>query len=124
MTRHRLFLLAWTALLVAILIPWHDVTDHTHWRKVTWIPFQRPVRPFDIVANVAVFVPFGYLWRRSRFPGVFGRAATPLVVGGLLSFVAESAQLYSHSRFPSATDFATNVIGIAVGSWLARRGLS
>jgi glycopeptide antibiotics resistance protein len=118
--RPRLFLLAWTTLLVGILIPWNDVTDHTHWMKVTWIPFKPPLRPFDILANVLVFVPFGFLWRRSRFRGVFGRCAMPLIVGGLLSFVAESEQLYSHSRFPSATDLATNVIGIAVGWWIAK----
>jgi glycopeptide antibiotics resistance protein len=120
MTASRLGLVAWTTLLVAILIPWFDVTNHTHWMKVAWIPFQPPIRPFDMAANVVVFVPFGFLWRRCRFRGRFGRASMALVLGGLLSFVAESAQLYSHSRFPSATDLTTNVMGIAVGWWMAR----
>jgi glycopeptide antibiotics resistance protein len=117
----RLWLATWTALLAAILFPWFDVTDHTHWMKVTWIPFAPPWRPFDIVANVMVFIPFGALWRRARFGGVAGSQVLALTIGGLLSACAESAQLYSHSRFPSATDVTTNLIGIAVGWWLAWR---
>ena len=117
----RLCLAAWTTLLLAALVPWFDVTDHTHWMKVTWIPFSPPLRPFDILANVLAFIPFGALWRISRFEGLRGRLITAVSLGGGLSLCAEYTQLYSHSRFPSATDVATNAIGILVGWWWATR---
>ena len=116
----RVLLAAWIALLVAILVPWFDVTDHTHWSKVNWIPLGPPLRPFDIVANFAVFVPYGLLWRRSAFRSLWLGLPVAFALGVLLSVSAEAAQLYSHSRIPSATDVATNAVGIVVGWWGTR----
>jgi len=113
----RVLLVVWIALLVAILVPWFDVTDHTHWTKVTWIPFGPPIRPFDIIANVAVFIPYGLLWRRSGFRSPWLGPPVAFALGLMLSVCAEAAQLYSHSRFPSATDVTTNAIGMVIGLW-------
>jgi glycopeptide antibiotics resistance protein len=97
-----------TALIVAMVYPWGDVQDHAHWWKVAWIPFASPpFRPVDIAANVLLFVPVGVgaalLFRRARLAA--GLLALTLSIGG------EAVQLYSHSRFPSATDLACNVAG-------------
>lgn len=111
----RLLLVAWVAVLVAILVPWGDITDHTHWRKVTWIPFAPRLRPFDIAANVLLFVPYGVLWRRARFETRWMGRPTAVLSATVLSVGAEAVQLYSHWRFPSATDVVTNVVGVLVG---------
>jgi glycopeptide antibiotics resistance protein len=119
----RGLLLLWLALFAAIAIPWGDFQDHTHWYKVGWIPFaSAPLKKADIIRNVVAFIPFGALivyagdWRgRWLWP-------TGIVVAILLSAVAESAQLYSHMRFPSATDVTANAIGAALGIWIARYG--
>jgi glycopeptide antibiotics resistance protein len=107
--------------LGALLVPWGDIKDHTHWQKVVWIPFAAPIRPFDIVANVLLFVPFGALWRRAAFRSRLLGPATALLLGASLSLGAEALQLYSHWRFPSATDVAMNVAGLVVGLWCGRR---
>lgn len=119
--RARLFLVAWTALLAAILVPWGDVTNHTHWGKVAWIPFGPPFRPFDIVANVLVFVPFGASWKQSGFHSSKLQLGAALVAAGVLSIGAEWLQVYSHSRIPSATDVVTNLLGALAGWWWAGR---
>ena len=117
----RALLLLWVALFVAIAFPWGDFQNHTHWYKVGWVPFASPpLKPRDIIGNVVAFIPFGALivfargWR-SRWVWFAG-----IVLATLLSIAAESAQLYSHYRFPSATDVTANASGAALGIWLAR----
>ena len=109
----------WTAVILAIVVPWNGFLDHTHWGKVGWIPFiSPPIKIRDIVANVLLYLPFGYLGRRS----IGGRLGTSSVVvlAALLSFGSEATQLYSHWRFPSATDFTCNVLGAVSGTYFAR----
>jgi glycopeptide antibiotics resistance protein len=88
---------------------------------VGWIPFASPpFKPADIVTNVVAFIPFGALivyagdWRRGCL------WQTGIVLAILLSVAAESVQLFSHMRFPSATDVTANASGAALGIWLAR----
>jgi glycopeptide antibiotics resistance protein len=114
----RVLLGAWTILLAWMLFPWRDLLNHPHWMNVVWIPFAPPVRVRDIAANVLFFVPLGLLARTSR------NAPIPiwvvLALSALMSVVAESMQLFTHTRVPSATDVAANVMGAAAGCWLAR----
>src|SRR4051794_37225698 len=101
----RVFLFLAIALIVLAVFPWGDFQGHTHWPKVGWIPFvSPPVRRRDIVANLLLFMPFGaaVAMNARRAPVV---VAT--VGGATLSFVGEATQLYSHTRFPSATDLVT-----------------
>ena len=75
----------------------------------------------DILANVALFIPFGFLY----FMAVFrrsGRATilSGLVVSFLLSGGAEFFQVFCHNRIASSTDVLTNVCGAGIGLWLAK----
>ena len=120
-TASRLLLAVWLVLFGLLFLPWMDLQDHSHWYKVAWIPFRSPpVRPLDVTGNIVAFLPFGVLAalslrtaRRRRWPLV-------VIAAFLLALCAEAAQLYSHSRFPSTTDVAANVMGAALGVWLVR----
>ncbi|HEX5831940.1 MAG TPA: VanZ family protein, partial [Gemmatimonadaceae bacterium] len=78
--------------------------------------------PFDLVANVALFVPLGFLLRLAR-------SAAPrwelVLLGTGLSVVVELAQLFEPSRFSAAADVWANGFGAALGvlvhDGLARR---
>jgi glycopeptide antibiotics resistance protein len=117
----RVFLLLAIALIVLVVCPWGDFQGHTHWAKVGWIPFvSPPVRLRDIVANLLLFMPFGAAVAlnvpRSR------AVAIALLSGATISFIGEATQLYSHARFPSATDVVTNTVGSAIAAaWMSRR---
>lgn len=96
------------ALIVAVDVPWGDVQTHTHWGKVGWIPFvSGPVGSFDILQNLLLGIPLG------AAAALFVRPAVPWA--GALALAAAAAgewtQLYSHTRFPSATDIACNMLG-------------
>lgn len=111
--------LAAIALIVTVTFPW-VLEDHSHWRRVAWIPFfTGEVRLRDLVLNVLLYVPLGWFTpgatRRSR---IWTTLAVALVVSGAM----EMAQVWSHSRFPSMTDTAMNLIGAVTGSlWASRR---
>ena len=112
--------LLWTAVIVCVTtLPWKNFAGHPHWDHVRWIPFQdHPLALFDIVANVLLFVPFGYflvraLPRRSR------AWARTLALAAALSASVECFQVYSHHRMPSTTDILTNVLGAGLGLLLA-----
>jgi glycopeptide antibiotics resistance protein len=97
--------------------PWGDLQNHTHWDRVAWIPFvSPPTKAYDVVQNLLLFAPFGCFVALSVFPsrrrGVLYAALLTLVVG----FAGEASQLYSHSRFPSATDLTCNVVGAALAA--------
>ena len=105
------------ALIAAIIVPWRDLQDHSHWANVGWIPFvSPPIRIFDIAANLLLFAPLGASAALAFRRGVVAAAVLSLAV----SLGGEYVQLYSHSRFPSATDVVCNVSG-AVLAALARR---
>ena len=106
------------ALIAAIIVPWGDLQDHSHWAKIGWIPFvSGPLRRRDILANVLLFMPLGAgaaLGFRGGVAAVAGLALT-------LSLTGETIQVYTHSRFPSATDVVCNVAGAVLGALAVRR---
>jgi glycopeptide antibiotics resistance protein len=111
----------WLLGIAAITVPWTDFVGHTHWQKVQWIPFvSPPVKLLDVVANVLLYIPFGYSLLRASAPRVRGWHAA--AIAGVLSFAVEWSQLYSHSRFPSTQDLLCNVSGAWVGAAWAGRG--
>jgi glycopeptide antibiotics resistance protein len=100
--------MASTAMLLATAYPWSDLQDHSHWARVGWVPFvSPPVRLLDVAANLLLGAPIGFAtaWGLGRGP------ATAALIAAGTSVAAEWTQLYSHSRFPSATDVICNVGG-------------
>lgn len=110
--------LLWIVVIVAIVVPWQDFQHHTHWSKVVWIPFvSLPWRISDAIANVLLYMPFGYLYaRQSRRQSAGWRA---IVLAAVLSLSTEYSQLYSHYRFPSLTDVTCNLLGAYAGLHVA-----
>jgi VanZ family protein len=43
-------------------------------------------------------------------------------VGILLSGATEFLQVFSTARYPETADLVTNMVGVWIGLWLARRG--
>ena len=111
-------LFAASVLLLALTIPWSDLQNHSHWPRVRWLPFiPRPHSIFDVVGNVLLATPIGAL-----APRLFRR---PVLTAGILTLVfsvtGEWTQVYSHKRFPSATDVACNVAGALAAAMLVRK---
>ena len=107
-------------LVVLVTLP-RDLQDHPHWQKVVWLPFSTgPVRPLDLLGNVLLYVPLGFALQAAASRDRRGFA---MLAGGALSVAMEAAQVWSHSRFPSAADVLMNVAGVAAGAaWAYRRG--
>ena len=105
------------AAALAVDYPWDHWVGHTHWAKVGWIPFYSwPVSLRDILQNVILFLPAGVCARLAF--GARARIWAPLLAFPV-SLLGEWTQLYSHERFPSATDLVCNIAGSLVGVWLA-----
>jgi glycopeptide antibiotics resistance protein len=107
-----------SALVLVAAFPWGDLRDHAHWSKIGWVPFvSPPIRVRDIALNTLLCAPLGglcgRLFRRPLLTA-FGLSLT-------LSLMAEWTQVYSHSRFPSATDVTCNVAGAVVAAALSRK---
>jgi glycopeptide antibiotics resistance protein len=119
MKRVGLLAVVTTALFALVVItPWGDFQGHPHWDEVGWIPFAPPpIRIRDVVLNFMLFTPLGITsalhFRR------------PILAAGLIALVVslsgEWLQVYSHARFPSATDLVCNIAGAAVTAWIVRR---
>jgi VanZ family protein len=110
--------LLWTALILVLTVPW-DLQDHSHWYKVAWRPLAGTVKPLDLLLNFALYLPFGALapFRRDRLV-VVGLLAAALAGG------CELSQVWSHSRFPSMTDFIANTLGALAGRLRRQRAVT
>jgi len=93
------------------------------WQQFFAPPFAHGIRRFsrlDVISNVLLFVPFGFLWIGSQFGGkFFARALGAFLgtglVGGLFAFFIELGQLYSPGRTASILDALSNGTGAAFG---------
>ncbi len=114
------------ALLIALVgtLPLTDFVGHSHWEYIQWLPTANNLRSrrflFDIVANMVLFLPLGYLLDRSRSTTT-ARRSLFLAAGaaGLLSLSIEWFQVYCHNRHPSPTDVVSNVTGSLIGAFLS-----
>lgn len=116
--RYRLPL--WTLVIAACVVPWWGFQWHSHWSRVSWWPFVTgPLRLRDVAVNLLLYMPFGWFfvlgrpWARSRLIAAVG-------TGLLVSLFTELTQVYSHGRFPSATDVVMNTLGTLAGGLAAR----
>ena len=121
-SRARRLLAVWVSVFFLLVLPWTDLQDHAHLYKVEWPPrLSSPRRVADVVGNIVLFMPFGFLVATAWPPRRRGVWPLGLCAALILSAAAEGAQLYSHSRVPSIADLASNVTGASIGLWLARR---
>ena len=108
----------WAVVVWLVCLPWPGMTAHAD-RDVQLVPFASSAdRPRDVVANLLLFVPFGYLFVAAHPRRGY---AVLLAVAAAVSLVAEALQLFSATRFPSATDLLTNSAGALAGGWCGRR---
>jgi glycopeptide antibiotics resistance protein len=115
-------LLLWTLLIVAVTLPWYGFQLTPRWSAIRVLPphiLGRRKAILDIVLNVALYVPFGY-WMIRPGKTSAARIGKVIVIAFLLSLFAETSQVFSRNRFPSATDLVTNTIGAGIGALLAR----
>ena len=100
---------------------------------ITLVPFHfaRPDRyalmlrgtPFDVFANILMFVPLGLLFRLAR-PSPQDRAALQVLGLGMLASVAiEVAQLFEPDRFTSPLDVLANGTGAWLGALACDRAI-
>ena len=75
----------------------------------------------DIIANVLLFVPLGFLFRLARRNDARHSALAVLGVGAAGSMAIEVAQLFEAERYSSVLDVATNAIGACAGAMLLDR---
>jgi len=80
----------------------------------------------DALLNVIGFAPLGFfavaVVRRRGWPVGAPAVASALVLGAALSLGMELVQSQLPARVSSATDVGCNVLGTALGVWLALRG--
>ena len=76
---------------------------------------------FDLAANIAVYVPFGFFLTLAlhRLPGRLTAPALAGLLAAALSLVLETVQNWLPSRVPSNVDLACNAIGGLLGTLAA-----
>ena len=105
----------WTLVIAACVVPWWGFQWHSHWSRVSWWPFVTgPLRLRDVAVNLLLYMPFGWFFVQGR-PWSRSRASAAVAAGCLLSLGTELTQVYSHGRFPSATDVVMNGLGTVAG---------
>lgn len=120
----------------AVLVVYASLYPFTEWRnqeiapwEFLWAGWPRYWTGFDLAANVAGYVPLGFLLALSfmRRGNVRYFASHPnlaaigvaVLAGTALSFVMEAIQNYMPSRVASNVDFGLNVVGTLIGAVLA-----
>jgi VanZ family protein len=114
-------------ILYGTFIPFKFTDDaefvHSQWARFLTPPYVAGVRQFslsDVVSNVLLFVPFGFLWIGSEIgKGIVNRLWAAFFVvgalGGLFGLAIEIGQLFSPGRISSLLDAACNGSGAALG---------
>lgn len=120
---------SWTlVILMAGLLPLGNFVGHSHWEYIRWVPtveqLMSPLTLLDLtldaIANILLFVPFGFFYAGRAQP----KGVSPLLLILLafaLSCGIELYQVYCHNRSTSLLDVIDNVAGAYVGLRLGRR---
>jgi len=113
-----LALLGYYLAVVAVItiVPFHFVVpERLAWARVATLP--------DFLANVLMFVPFGFLYRASRPRLHAGEVWRAVGMGALASAVVECIQLFEPARYPTPMDILANAAGAALGAMLCQTAL-
>jgi glycopeptide antibiotics resistance protein len=126
-TRDLSFLILWVVFTLMMgVLPLKNFVGHSHWEYITWVPIPtvEDLRSpkylldisSDIVGNILLFLPLGYVLRRVLTSSNPSRQLLIAAgIGGTLSLSIELYQVYCHNRFPSIFDVITNVTGTVIG---------
>ncbi len=89
-------------------------------RRISWKMYilnGKPASLTDLVGNVILFIPFGFLMYTFLLQrDVRGRMLKTVLAGGLLSFTIEFLQLFIHSRDTALHDLVNNTLGSGIGA--------
>ena len=119
----RYLALAWCGLVV-----YGSLHPFSGWRDTGVSPFAfleggwpRYWTVFDLAANVAVYLPLGFLLTLAcvRLPGRITAVALATLLAAGVSFCLESLQTWLPTRVPSNLDLACNALGGFLGALLA-----
>ena len=97
--------------LIITLAPFRFATAPTHGLTDLW-------DWSDIVMNIVMFVPFGFVYQLTRPAGSPVRWVRVLLLGAAISGIIETAQLFEATRYTSLVDIATNTAGAVLGAWI------
>lgn len=75
----------------------------------------------DVVANVLLFVPLGFLWCYARPHAKRSRPMAVVILGAGLSVLIETTQLFESTRTTSPADVIANAVGALLGALAYRR---
>ncbi len=71
------------------------------------------VRPVDIIENMILFLPLGFLYRLTG-----GGYRGTIIIGAVLSIGVEVLQIFIPVRTAAPVDIVTNTLGAGLGAWL------
>ncbi len=97
--------------LIITIAPFRFATAPVHGLTSVW-------DVADIVMNVVMFVPIGFVYQLSRPAGAPVHWFRVLTIGACLSGSIEIAQLFEPTRYTSLIDVATNTAGAILGAWV------
>ncbi|MEI8165061.1 MAG: VanZ family protein [Chloroflexales bacterium] len=104
-------MLGYFAFLIVLL-----TLDPFYFELPAQIQIDLRVRPSDIIENVILFLPLGFLYRLTG-----GSRRGAIILGAALSLGVETAQLFVPVRTTSPMDFMSNTLGAWLGAWLHDR---
>jgi len=112
--------LCWVLVIVVVTTyPWAGSLGDARWDRVIWVPFHNMRVSLDAVANIALYLPFGFSFVQSRLRVHKGDVVLVSILAALLSVSCEFYQVFHPSRFPSMTDVASNTLGGIIGVLIA-----
>jgi glycopeptide antibiotics resistance protein len=123
----RRFLIGWIVLILLLCsVPWW--VESPRWGRVRLIPLLDVLRgPYwvlrDAIANVLLYVPFGFAYARMRGTAGVRSMCEAALVGVVVSMTCELYQVFSPVRYPTMTDILTNSIGALWGASIAGKWL-
>ncbi len=117
----QLFFLVIAFICYGSLYPFHFFSPPTDNELIRtfFFQWQGPVHRGDLLANIAIFVPFGFLGWFSLQLSREARFSLLLIMAVVVGFGLQLLQFFLPSRDPSVMDGLLNLVGTLIGVLLA-----
>ena len=124
----RPFSLARQSLVIVVcIIAYASLRPFDNWRDPGRYPFEYLFAtpnfraPFDVLLNIAGYIPLGLALTLALFPRFRGAHAFAIgiLLPGTFSILVEGIQTYLPGRYSSVLDVVANVAGAAIGAAIA-----